>query len=99
MYFKMYLPDAIFLNTCSKRKVFLNPFYLVYTCKIQKTKHAFAHAVTTETLQILVNGVPLGPDITNISAYVQQDDLFVGALTVKEHLMFTVSLIKSGCLM
>jgi len=22
----MYLPDAIFLNTCSKRKVFLNPF-------------------------------------------------------------------------
>jgi len=41
-------------------------------------------------LQILVNGVSLGSDITNISAYVQQDDMFVGALTVKEHLLFTV---------
>jgi len=37
-----------------------------------------------------VNGVSLGSDITNISAYVQQDDMFVGALTVQEHLLFTV---------
>ena len=41
--------------------------------------------------QILANGVSLGPDISSISAYVQQDDLFTGELTVKEHLTFSVS--------
>jgi len=45
-------------------------------------------------MQILVNGIALGTDIAKVSAYVQQDDLFVGMLTVKEHLTFTVRNIK-----
>uniref|UniRef100_H2Z0C5 ABC transporter domain-containing protein n=1 Tax=Ciona savignyi TaxID=51511 RepID=H2Z0C5_CIOSA len=47
------------------------------------------------TGDILANGVSMGPDISKISAYVQQDDLFMGQLTVKEHLMFAVSGIYS----
>lgn len=43
--------------------------------------------------EVLVNGHSIGDAIKNISAYVQQDDLFVGQLTVKEHLVFRVSLI------
>lgn len=40
-----------------------------------------------------VNGIPVNSSsLTSISAYVQQDDLFIGTLTVKEHLVFQVSL-------
>ncbi|KAJ8955185.1 hypothetical protein NQ318_009081 [Aromia moschata] len=36
-----------------------------------------------------VNGVPVNPkSLTSRSAYVQQDDLFIGSLTVREHLVF-----------
>lgn len=36
-----------------------------------------------------VNGVSVTPDmLTSVSAYVQQEDLFIGTLTVKEHLVF-----------
>lgn len=36
-----------------------------------------------------VNGVTVTPDmLTSVSAYVQQEDLFIGTLTVKEHLVF-----------
>ncbi|XP_071102630.1 protein white-like [Haliotis cracherodii] len=38
--------------------------------------------------EIKVNGVDVGRGIKNISAYVQQDELFIGTLTVKEHLIF-----------
>ena len=41
--------------------------------------------------QVLVNGMSMGNDIANISGYVQQEDLFVGTLTVYEHLWFNVS--------
>ena len=35
------------------------------------------------------NGVELNPDIlTAVSAYVQQDDQFIGTLTSREHLIF-----------
>nr|XP_009860097.1 ABC transporter ATP-binding protein/permease wht-1-like isoform X1 [Ciona intestinalis] len=44
------------------------------------------------TGDILVNGVSMGADISSISAYVEQDDLFMGELTVKEHLMFAARL-------
>lgn len=37
-----------------------------------------------------VNDRPIGSEITAISAYIQQEDLFVGSLTVKEHLTFQV---------
>ncbi|XP_078703250.1 protein white-like [Branchiostoma floridae x Branchiostoma belcheri] len=39
-----------------------------------------------------VNGQPIGKDITAVSAYVQQDDLFIGVLTVREHLRFQARL-------
>ena len=39
---------------------------------------------------IRVNGEKLGRGITAISSFVQQDDLFVGILKVKEHLWFQV---------
>lgn len=35
------------------------------------------------------NGNPVNPNsLTSVSAYIQQDDLFIGSLTVKEHLTF-----------
>ena len=37
-----------------------------------------------------VNDRPIGSEITAISAYIQQEDLFAGSLTVKEHLTFQV---------
>lgn len=40
---------------------------------------------------IRINGVVVDKTkIANISAYVQQDDLFIGSLTVREHLTFRV---------
>ena len=42
--------------------------------------------------EVCVNGrlIRSLSDISGISAYVQQDDLFVGHLRVKEHLIFQV---------
>ncbi|KHN74019.1 ABC transporter ATP-binding protein/permease wht-1 [Toxocara canis] len=41
---------------------------------------------------VLVNGKNASKSyMRHISAYVQQDDCFVGTMTVKEHLMFSVS--------
>ena len=44
------------------------------------------------TGQVLVNGKHLGSDISKISEYVQQDDLFYGEFTVREHLKFQANL-------
>ena len=41
---------------------------------------------------VRVNGVNVGRGIRNISAYVQQDDLFIATMTVREHLSFRVNL-------
>ncbi|XP_067649104.1 protein white-like [Haliotis asinina] len=41
---------------------------------------------------VKVNGVDVGHGIKNISAYVQQDELFIGTLTVREHLTFRAML-------
>lgn len=39
-----------------------------------------------------INGVPVTANgLASLSAYVQQNDLFIGTLTVKEHLIFQVS--------
>ena len=40
--------------------------------------------------KVKVNGQTIGRDITTMSAYVQQEDLFIGSLTVREHLTFHV---------
>ena len=40
---------------------------------------------------VFLNGTPVSDEINNMSAYVQQEDLFIGTLTVREHLMFQVS--------
>jgi ABC-type multidrug transport system ATPase subunit len=41
---------------------------------------------------VYVNGRDIGRAITSVSAYVQQDDLFCGTLTVREHLYIQVSI-------
>lgn len=38
-----------------------------------------------------VNDRPIGLEINTMSAYIQQEDLFIGSLTVREHLTFQVS--------
>ena len=40
--------------------------------------------------KIKINGQEVGKRIKSFSAYVQQEDLFIGTLTVREHLMFQV---------
>jgi len=44
--------------------------------------------------KICVNDRELKSKIKSISAYCQQEDLFIGTLTVKEHLTFQVSKIR-----
>ena len=40
----------------------------------------------------LVNGEEVSPtSLTSVSAYVQQEDLFIPSLTVREHLVFQAS--------
>ncbi|KAJ7318627.1 ATPase [Desmophyllum pertusum] len=39
-----------------------------------------------------VNDHPIGIDINALSAYIQQEDLFIGSLTVREHLIFQAAL-------
>ena len=42
--------------------------------------------------QVKVNGVNMGTSISKVAAYVQQEDLFVGVLTVYQHLWFQAML-------
>lgn len=42
--------------------------------------------------QVLVDGIELGSKITNVSGYVQQEELFLPTLTVKEHLLLQARL-------
>lgn len=42
--------------------------------------------------EVLVNGRNIGEEINSISSYIQQDDLFIGSMTVKEHLWFNAVL-------
>ena len=44
---------------------------------------------------VCVNKMDIRNKIKDISAYVQQEDIFVGTLTVKEHLIFQV--LKLSC--
>ncbi len=42
------------------------------------------------------NGIPMTPmNMTSIAGYIPQFDLFIGTLTVREHLTFLVCLITS----
>ena len=43
----------------------------------------FFQGLTVEG-EILVNGQSVGKSVTSVSAYVQQEDIFVGTLTVKK---------------
>ena len=43
--------------------------------------------------EVKANGVPITPTmVTSLSAYIQQDDMFIGILTVKEQLEFQAKL-------
>ncbi|KAG8166303.1 hypothetical protein JTE90_005108, partial [Oedothorax gibbosus] len=46
---------------------------------------------------VLVNGHVAGDSISRMSAYIQQEDLFIGTLTVKEHLIFQSLLRMDEC--
>ena len=41
--------------------------------------------------EVRVNGGRVGSGMTSLSAYIQQEDLFIGTLTVREHLWFQVT--------
>lgn len=43
-----------------------------------------------------INNRPIGPEISSMSAYIQQEDLFVGTLTVREHLTFQVNILNTS---
>lgn len=46
--------------------------------------------------EIKLNGTPTNwNEISKCSGYVQQDDLFIGTMTVREHLTFLVILIRN----
>lgn len=51
-------------------------------------------ANTTVQGDILLNGRTIGPFMYRLSGFVHQDDLFMGALTVLEHITFMVESIK-----
>ena len=40
--------------------------------------------------EICANGQQLGREIAHIASYIQQEDLFIGTLTVRETLLFQV---------
>ncbi len=42
------------------------------------------------TADVRINGRKMKRDISGISAFVQQEELFIGSLTVREHLRFHV---------
>nr|XP_045624412.1 protein scarlet-like [Procambarus clarkii] len=57
--------------------------------------NALAHRTAAEVVvdgEILVNGRRSGRSMNAISGYVHQDDIFVGSLSVKEHLTFMARL-------
>ena len=45
---------------------------------------------------VLVDSKNYGKDIKNLSAYVQQDDMFFGQLTAREHLLFNAIMYGLG---
>ena len=42
------------------------------------------------TNDVRINGRKMQSDISGVSGFVQQDELFIGTLTVREHLRFHV---------
>jgi len=52
----------------------------------------------TITGDVRVNGADIGSAISVVSGYVQQDDMFIGLLTVEEHLTFHAMLRMSSSL-
>lgn len=48
------------------------------------------------TNNVEINNRPIGPEISSMSAYIQQEDLFVGTLTVREHLTFQVNIVNTS---
>lgn len=54
--------------------------------------NVLARRNTKNTGEVLINGVPFTEEAARMTAYVQQEDLFLGSLTVEEHLGFQARL-------
>lgn len=54
--------------------------------------NVIARRVAQTEGQVLVNNKPADKTFTRMSAYVQQEDLFLSSLTVREHLKFQIAL-------
>jgi ATP-binding cassette, subfamily G (WHITE), eye pigment precursor transporter len=67
----------------SKTRSVLNPFQLTFL---------LISAATIVQGDILVNGQEIGPYMYRLSGFVHQDDIFIGSLTVYEHLNFMANL-------
>ena len=56
-----------------------------------------SHDLTVEG-SIRLNGNEAAPDfVCSVSGYIQQEDLFISTLTVREHLVFQVRVCSSWC--
>ena len=75
------------------KKKKLTLFFLLSGAGKSTLMNVLAHrniAQVQVTGTVEVNGHPIGIDINALSAYIQQEDLFIGSLTVREHLLFQV---------
>lgn len=77
-------------------------FFFLFSCSgagKSTLMNVLAHrniAQVQVTGTVTVNGQPTGIDINALSAYIQQEDLFIGSMTVREHLTFQVFLSFDG---
>lgn len=77
-------------------------FFFLFSCSgagKSTLMNVLAHrniAQVQVTGTVTLNGQPTGIDINALSAYIQQEDLFIGSMTVREHLTFQVFLSFDG---
>ena len=61
------------------------------------TNFIFSYITKMESGARYANGISVNPNsLTSVSAYIQQDDLFIGSLTVREHLTFQACVRMDG---
>ena len=89
---------VIYMSTCSKVLQTLSMIiYMISLCLSGCGKSTLLNALAGRSMrdmrvkgEICANGQELGRDIAHIASYIQQEDLFIGTLTVRETLLFQV---------